>query len=485
MSPARAWLAAAAMLAVGGCAVGPDYHRPEVPVPAAYKEAGAWKKAEPRDAQPRGKWWEVFGDAQLNALVGQVEVSNQNVLAAEARLRQALALARASGAALYPEIDANASITKSRSPSGAIGGTTAGRIITNRSASLAASWELDVWGRIRRTAEAGEASAQASAADLAAVRLSAQATLAQSYFQLRVLDLQKRLLDDIVAALGQALKLTQNRYAAGVAAKVDVVQADAQLKSTQAQVIELGAQRAQLEHAIAVLLGKTPADFELAQTTADTKLPAIPPGVPSALLERRPDIAAAERRVAAANAQIGVARSAFFPSFTISAADGFRSASASQWFTAPTHFWSFGPALAQSLFDAGLRRAQSDAAVAAFDAAVATYRQAALAGFQEVEDQLALLRVLEAQAKVQEAAVRAARESVALTTNQYRAGLVTYINVVTVQASQLNNERTAAGILGQRLAAAVGLVKALGGGWDAASLAVRADAAEGETAGNP
>jgi len=317
------------------------------------------------------------------------------------------------------------------------------------------------------------------------VRLSAQATLAQSYFQLRVLDLQKRLLDDIVAALGQALKLTQNRYAAGVAAKVDVVQADAQLKSTQAQVIELGAQRAQLEHAIAVLLGKTPADFELAQTTADTKLPAIPPGVPSALLERRPDIAAAERRVAAANAQIGVARSAFFPSFTISAADGFRSASASQWFTAPTHFWSFGPALAQSLFDAGLRRAQSDAAVAAYDASVATYRQAALAGFQEVEDQLALLRVLEAQAKVQEAAVRAARESVALTTNQYRAGLVTYINVVTVQASQLNNERTAAGILGQRLAAAVGLVKALGGGWDAASLAVRAGAAEGERAGNP
>jgi len=485
MSPARSWLAAAAMLAAGGCAVGPDYHRPEVPVAAAYKEAGAWKEAEPRDAQPRGKWWEVFGDAQLNALVGQVEVSNQNVLAAEARLRQALALARASGAALYPEIDANASITKSRSPSGAIGGTTAGRIITNRSASLAASWEPDVWGRIRRTAEAGEASAQASAADLAAVRLSAQATLAQSYFQLRVLDLQKRLLDDIVAALGQALKLTQNRYAAGVAAKVDVVQADAQLKSTQAQVIELGAQRAQLEHAIAVLLGKTPADFELAQTTADTKLPAIPPGVPSALLERRPDIAAAERRVAAANAQIGVARSAFFPSFTISAADGFRSASASQWFTAPTHFWSFGPALAQSLFDAGLRRAQSDAAVAAYDASVATYRQAALAGFQEVEDQLALLRVLEAQAKVQEAAVRAARESVALTTNQYRAGLVTYINVVTVQASQLNNERTAAGILGQRLAAAVGLVKALGGGWDAASLAVRAGAAEGERAGNP
>ncbi len=453
---------------VGSCAVGPDYQRPEAEVSAAYKEAKAgWKLAEPRDDASRGRWWEVFADPQLGALLDQVEVSNQNVLAAEARYRQARALAAASRAAFFPTLDANASIGRSRSPSGVLGGTTAGRIITNRSASLSSAWEADLWGRIRRAAESTAASAQASAADLAAARLSAQAELASNYFQLRILDAQKQLLDDTAAAFDKSLELTRNRYAAGVAAKVDLVQAQTQLKSTQAQAIDTGVQRAQLEHAIAILTGKPPAQFSITPVPLVVAMPGIPVGLPSELLERRPDIASAERHVAAANAQVGVATAAYFPALTLSAAGGFRSSDPSQWFTVPSRFWSIGPALAQSLFDGGLRRAQTEQAVAAYDATVADYRQAVLEGIQEVEDNLAALRVLEEEARLQDEAVSAGRESVALTLNQYKAGTVSYLNVVTVQTTQLNNERTAVGILGRRLVAAVTLVKALGGGWRA------------------
>jgi NodT family efflux transporter outer membrane factor (OMF) lipoprotein len=335
---------------------------------------------------------------------------------------------------------------------------------------LNAGWEADLWGRLRRGVESSQASAQASAADLAAARLSAQAELASNYFQLRILDGQKQLLDDTVAAFQKTLDLTKNRYVAGVAAKVDVVQAETQLKSTRAQAIDLGVQRAQLEHAIAILIGKQPAEFSVAPVPLVATMPRIPAGLPSELLERRPDVAAAERRAAAANAQIGVAKAAYFPSLTLSASGGYRSASASDLFTAPSRFWSIGPALAQSIFDAGLRRAQTEQAIAAYEATVAQYRQAVLAGFQEVEDNLAALRILEEEAQVQEEAARAARESVVLTTNQYKAGIVSYVNVVTVQTTQLNNERTAVGILGRRLVAAVNLVKALGGGWSAAEL---------------
>ena len=455
----------------GGCAVGPDYERPDAEVPQAYKEAGAWKLAQPQDEASRGKWWEIFKDPQLGALLEQVEISNQNVLASEAQFRRARSLLAASRAGYFPTVTADASIVRSRSPSGLVGGTTAGRTITNRSATLDAGWELDLWGRVRRTVESNEANAQASAADLAAARLSAQAALASNYFLLRVLDAQKQILDDNVAALQRSLDLTKNRYAAGVAAKVDLVQAETQLKSTLADAIDTGVQRAQLEHAIAILIGKPPAAFSLPPTPLAVTMPAIPPAVPSALLERRPDIAAAERTVAAANAQIGVAKAAYFPALSLSGTLGSRAADASQWFTVPSRFWSIGPALSLPLFDAGLRRAQTDQAIAAYDATVAEYRQAVLTGFQEVEDNLAALRILEEEAKVQEDAVRAARESVILTTNQYKAGTVSFLNVAVVQASQLNNERAAMVTLGRRLVAAVTLVKALGGGWSPAEIA--------------
>ena len=450
-------------LALAACAVGPDYQRPEAAVSAAYKEAVGWKVAEPRDEASRGNWWEIFGDPKLSALIESIDMSNQNVLLAEARFRQAQALAAQSRAALFPTLDADASITRSRSPTGPS--------VDNRSVALNSFWEIDLWGRLRRALESSAANAQASAADLAAARLLAQAELASSYFQLRVLDAQKQLLGDTVTAFDKSLELTRNRYAAGVAAKVDVVQAETQLKSTLAQSIDTGVQRAQLEHAIAILVGKPPSKFSIAPVPLAVTMPRIPLGLPSELLERRPDVAAAERRAAAANAQVGVAKAAYFPSLTLSASGGFRSANAADLFTAPSRFWSIGPALAQSIFDAGLRHAQTEQAIAAYDATVAQYRQAVLAGFQEVEDNLAALRILEEEAKVQDEAVRAARESVVLTTNQYKAGTVSYNNVVTVQTTQLNNERVAVGILGRRLVAAATLVKALGGGWDTAALA--------------
>jgi NodT family efflux transporter outer membrane factor (OMF) lipoprotein len=412
----------------------------------------------------------MFGDPGLNALVEQVDISNQTVLAAEAQFRRAQAIVAASHAAYFPTVTANASVTRSRSPTGVIGGTTAGRTITNRAASLDASWELDLWGRLRRTAESSEAGAQASAADLAAARLSSQATLAANYLVLRTIDEQKRILDESVAAFQKSLDLTKNRYDAGVAAKVDVVQAETQLKSTMADAIDLGVQRAQLEHAIAVLVGKSPAALAIAPAPFAVKMPAVPVEVPSALLERRPDIASAERLVASANAQIGVAKAAYFPSLTLSGTYGSRAGDAATWFTAPSTFWAYGPALAQSIFDGGLRRAQTDQAIAAYDATVAQYRQTVLSGFQEVEDNLAALRILEEEAKVQEEAVRAARESVVLTTNQYKAGIVSFINVVAVQTAWLNNERASMVVLGRRLVAAVNLLKALGGDWSAAEL---------------
>jgi NodT family efflux transporter outer membrane factor (OMF) lipoprotein len=464
----RALLLGLAVLA--GCAVGPDYQRPPVDVPAGYKEVAGWKPAQPQDDTGRGEWWEMFGDPTLNGLIEQVEISNQTVLATEAQYRRAQAIVAASRASYFPSVSLDAAVTRSRSPIGVIGGTTAGRTITNRSASLDAAWELDLWGRIRRTAESSEASAQASAADLAAARLSSQAALASSYLLLRTIDEQKRILDESVAAFQKSLELTKNRYDAGVAAKVDVVQAETQLKSTLADSIDLGVQRAQLEHAIAVLVGKAPSALTIAPAPFALKMPEIPADVPSALLERRPDIASAERLVAAANAQIGVAKAAYFPSLTLSGSYGSRAGDAATWFTAPSTFWAYGPALAQSIFDAGLRRAQTDQAIAVYDATVAQYRQTVLAGFQEVEDNLATLRILEEEAKVQEEAVRAARESVILTTNQYKAGIVSFINVVAVQTAWLNNERAAMVVLGRRLVAAVNLLKALGGGWSAADL---------------
>jgi len=455
------------LLSLTGCAVGPDYERPAAVVSDSFKETPQnWKEAQPRDEIARGAWWEIFGDAQLNTLVEKIDVSNQTLAASEAQFRQATAAIGVARAPLFPSVDANLSINKSRSPTGAIGGTTAGRIFTQRSASLAANWELDLWGRIRRGVEGAEASARASAGDLAAARLSLQAQLMTDYFSLRLLDVQKKLFDDTVAAFQKSVELTTNRYKVGVAAKSDVVLADAQLKSTLVQAVDLGVQRAQFEHAVAILTGVPPSQLSLAsQPTYSAAMPAIPPGLPSELLERRPDIAAAERRVAAANAQIGVTKAAWFPSLTLSANSGFRSADASTWFTSPTYFWSVGPAIVQSIFDAGLRRSQTEQAIAAYDVTVANYRQTTLVALQEVEDNLAALRILEEEAKLQQDSVDAASLSVQLTVNQYKAGTVSYLNVVTVQATLLNEQRVAVNILNRRLAATVALVRAIGGGW--------------------
>ena len=469
-----AWLTCIAS-ALFGCSVGPDYVRPTTESPSAYKEAPPFKSATPRDQEPRGNWWEVFKDPQLDALVSQVEVSNQTLKAAEARVRAARALTQAARAALFPMVDASAGATRSGSRSGNVGsapgtGSQGGSVRNNYNVALDVSWEVDLWGRVRRTVEASEATAQASAADLESAKLSAQAQLAEDYFLLRVQDAQIRLLNDTVDGYQRSLQLTRNQYAVGVAARADVAQAETQLKSTQAQVIDAGLQRAQLEHAIAVLLGKAPAQFSIAAEVVPTEFPAIPSALPSELLERRPDIAAAERRAAAANAQIGVAEAAFFPSLTLSATGGFQSSVLSQLFSLPSRYWSLGSALAQAIFDAGLRRAQTAQAIATYDENVANYRQTVLAGFQEVEDNLAALRILRDEAAVQDDAVKSALESQAITLNQYRAGTANYLAVVVAQATALTNERTALSILGRRLTASVALIKALGGGWNAPAM---------------
>ncbi|MGE5792995.1 MAG: efflux transporter outer membrane subunit [Bacteroidota bacterium] len=464
-------LSLVATLCLTGCMVGPDYVRPPVDAPAAYKEMEGWKPAEPRDQLARGSWWEIFGDPELNALAARVDVSNQTIKVAEANFRQARAIAEQARAGLFPTISAGAAATRSKSPSLANDPNFASGAINNYNLVANASWELDLWGRVRRGVESGEANWQASGADLESVRLSTQAALVQTYIALRVADAQRRLLEETVEAYRRSLELNSNRYAAGIAAKVDVVQAEVQLKSAQAQLVDVGVDRAQFEHAIAILLGVPPAELSIPPVTkVVAALPAIPVGVPSELLERRPDIAAAERSMAAANAQIGVAQAAFYPTLTLSAAGGYRSASFADWLSAPSQFWSLGAALAQILFDGGLRRAVSDQAIAAYEGQVAQYRQTVLTGFQEVEDNLAALRLLEEEARFLDEAVRGARQSVELTSNQYRAGIVSYLNVIAAQTIALNNERTALNVQGRRFLASVQLVRAVGGGWDARSL---------------
>jgi NodT family efflux transporter outer membrane factor (OMF) lipoprotein len=460
----------AVLVLVSGCAVGPDYRRPEIEAPAQYKEIQGWRPAEPRDATPRGAWWSVFGDAELDALLSRVNVSNQNIRVAEARFRQARAVADQARSALFPAVTASASATRGKSPSLSNQPSFAVGAVNNYNVALNTSWELDLWGRVRRSVEAGEASFQASAAELETARLSARAALAQNYFALRVDDATRQLLEDTVAAYERTLVLTRNRYTAGVVAKVDVVQAEVQWKSAQAQLIDLGVERAQLEHAIALLVGQAPAAFSIAPAALAATMPPIPVGLPSELLERRPDIASAERSVAAANARIGVAQAAFFPTITLSGAAGFRSTSAADLLTPPSRFWSLGGALLQGVFDAGLREAQKNQAIGVYDEDVATYRQTVLTAFQEVEDNLAALRILEEESRLQDEVVQAARQAVELTTNQYKAGVVSYLNVIAAQTTLLTNERTAASVRGRRLTASVLLVKALGGGWSAESL---------------
>ncbi|HMK14475.1 MAG TPA: efflux transporter outer membrane subunit [Burkholderiales bacterium] len=464
---------AAPLMLLAACTVGPDYVRPAVEAPAAFKEMDGWKPAQPRDQEIKGKWWEAYNDPLLNSLEEQVNISNQNLAQAEAQYRQARALVQSARAAYFPTVSASASESRSHSPTGFSNSQSQSikpGIQNSYQLTLDAAWEPDLWGKVRRTVESNEASAQASAADLEAARLSAQAELAQDYIQLRALDTQKQLFDDTAAAYEKSLQLTQNQYAAGIVAMVDVIQAQTQLKSTQAQAIDVEVQRAQFEHAIALLIGKPASELTIAPAPLTAAIPAVPVGVPSDLLERRPDVAAAERLVATANAQIGVAIAAYYPSLTLSASGGFQSSSWSNWLTVPARFWAVGPQLAQTLFDGGLRRAQTEQARAVYDANVAAYRQTVLTGFKEVEDNLAAMRILEQEADVQDEAVQSARRSVALTTNQYKAGTVNYLNVVVVQASALNNERTAVDILNRRLVASVLLIKALGGGWNSSDL---------------
>ncbi|KWN96613.1 efflux transporter outer membrane subunit [Burkholderia ubonensis] len=478
--PLAAAVAFATAVLLAGCAVGPDYHRPDTPMPAAFKEAPAgWKVAQPADGADRGAWWRVYGDPQLDALIGKLNASNQTIAQSAAAYRQARALVAEARAAYFPTVGLTASGSRSRTPraslssgsSSSFGGGSSGSIGNSYSVGLDASWEPDLWGKVSRTVGAQRAGEAAAAADLANARLSQQATLAQTYFQLRTADTLQMLLDDTVASYARSLQLTQNRYAQGVAARADVIQAQTQLQSAQAAAIDNGVARAQYEHAIATLIGEPASTFSLPPLPLAAEPPVTPVGVPSALLERRPDIAAAERRAAAANEQIGVAISAFFPTLTLSAQGGVQSSVWSNLFTLPARFWTVGPQLAATLFDAGLRAAQTEAARATYDQDVAAYRLSVLTAFQDVEDNLASQRILAQEIDVQRQAVDSAEHALAIVTNQYKAGTVDYLNVLTAQTTAFSAHQKLATIAGQRMVSSVGLVKALGGGWDVSQIA--------------
>ncbi len=465
-------------LLVAGCAVGPNYRKPSAPVPSAFKELGPsptptpagsaeWKPAQPGDDRLRGKWWEVFGDPGLNALEEQVNVSNQNVARAEAQFRGARAAARGARADLFPTIGATASATRSK-PVTRPGVPTATTTQYELSADL--SWELDVFGRIRRNVESNVQAAQATAGDLEAVRLALHAELAVDYFLLHGLDAQKQLLDTNVAAFQTALQLTTNRFNQGVVSGVDVAQAQTLLETTRAQATDLTLTRAQLEHAIAILTGKPPAELTIAPSPITVTPPAIPIALPAELLERRPDIAASERRVAAANAQIGVAVAGFFPRLLLAASGGYGNSTLTKFFSLPNRFWSLGPSLVETLFDGGKRRAAKEQAEASYDAAVATYRESVLTACQDVEDSLAALRILDLEATQLADAVAAAERSLSIARNRYNGGVTTYLEVITAQSAALANERSAVDILTRRMTASVNLVSALGGGWSASDL---------------
>jgi NodT family efflux transporter outer membrane factor (OMF) lipoprotein len=444
------------------CAVGPNYKRPAFDAAAAYKEDNDWKPSEPNDALNRGRWWEIYNDEELSALEVKIDISNENVKAAAAAFEESRALVRQAQAGFWPSVMGNADRSR----------TTAGELPANtvNSASLTGIWNLDIWGQIRRTTESSRANAQASEAALESARLSAQGELATDYFELRAQDQLQVILNDIVTAEQLSLKITENRYRVGVAAKADVVSAQTQLLSSQAQQVNAPLQRAVLEHAIAVLIGQQPANFSIVPAQLRTDVPTVPAGLPSTLLERRPDVAEAERKVAAANAQIGVAISAFFPTLGLSGEIDYTGSTISRLINASNRVWSFGPSLAVSVFDAGLRRAQVAEARAAYDQSVDNYRQTVLSGIEQVEDEIVTLRVLQQQSVIEDAAVKAAREAEALTLNQYKAGTVPYSSVITAQTTRLSSEETALNVLSTRLQASVAMIEALGGGWNASAL---------------
>jgi len=453
------------------CTVGPKYARPNVPTAPAdtYKEIDGWKTAQPNDQLQRGAWWEIFGDPELNALEDQLTASNQDLKAAQARFREARALVRFNRASLYPTISTAPGIAAIRDS-----GNQPYLPTTHNTGEFVLpfdlSYEVDVWGRVRRTVAASREEAQATAADLETVSLSLHAELAYDYFELRSADAQKQLLDDTVKAYQESLQLTINRFDGGAAPKSDVAQAQTQLETTRVQDTDIAVQRAQFEHAIAILIGKPPAAFSVPPSPLHAQPPNISAGLPSQLLERRPDIASGERRVAEANEQIGIARAAFFPTILLNATGGFEGDSITNWFTWPSRFWAVGPSALDTLFDAGRRRATSQGALANYDATVAGYRQTTLTALQQVEDNLAALRILEQEARQQQTATASAQESLQIFNERYIGGADPYLQVLNAQTIALQNERNDVDILRRRMDASVLLIKALGGGWNVSRL---------------
>jgi len=474
------------------CSVGPDYVTPTAPIPVSdYKESGEWKQAQPKDDMIRGKWWEIYHDPQLNALEDQVNISNQNVIQAEAQFREAAAAVKVARSAFFPTVTGNPSLTESQasqsltsghsnSNSGSGGGGSGGSggsqqhvgatMVSLYDLPVEASYMVDVWGSVRRSVEASSTTAQASFANLENARLSYQATLAQDYFSLHGLDVEEELLQTTVASYQKFLDLTTNQYNSGIVSQAAVAAAKTQLDTTKAQLIDVGVQRAVYEHAIATLIGKPAPDFSLKKVSLTGTPPAIPVGLPSTLLERRPDIAQAERQVASANASIGVAVAAYYPQLTLSSSTGLQAIELSQLFSGPSFFWSVGPAIAQTIFDAGKTHGEVQEAQANYDSTVANYREIVLTAFQQVEDDLSGLEILKNEAAVEDQAVKSARQSVDISLNEYKAGTVDYLTVITAQATALSDEVAAVNIRTRRMATSVLLIEAVGGGWDASKL---------------
>lgn len=476
----RITLAGTMCSALVGCTVGPNYHRPSVPMPPAFSQAvpppnplnGGWKQAQPSDTVLRGKWWEIYNDTQLNALEDKIAVSNQTLKAAMAEYFQAREQVRVARSNYYPTVGVGPSVSRTRE---SYNQPNTQRSVTKYQYNTftlegQALWEPDLWGQVRRTVEQARANAQASAADLANVELSIRSELATDYFEMRGLDTQQALLDRTVSAYTDFYNLTEVRFKGGVATDVDVAEAETQLKTTRAQAIDIGVARSQYEHAIATLVGTPASSFSLSAIPLDLHLPVIPSAVPSSLLERRPDIAAAERRVDAANAQIGVAIAAYYPTITLNGVGGFESTNPGTWIQGPSALWALGGSALETLFDAGRRHAITQQTRDAYDMQVANYRQTVLVAFQEVEDNLVALRVLDEEATVEKTAVQSAHRSLLLSTKRYKGGVTTYLEVLNAQTAQLSNERTETDITTRQFAASVGLIKALGGGWSITQL---------------
>ncbi|GAB2948199.1 RND transporter [Hafnia psychrotolerans] len=447
----------ALVLLVSACTVGPDYQRPSAPLSLEFKEAKGWMAAVPQDNHTKGDWWAVYKDPELSSLLSQVQISNQNVAQYAAQYRQAQALVTEARSGLYPSVDASVGSTRSGTYSS---------ITKQQSAKLSASWELDLWGKLRRTVEEDRASAQASKADLANATLSAQSELAQDYFQLRVMDQQIALYNRSIAAYERYQTIIQNQYTGGNTSRATLAQAQTQLESARASALQVQWQRAQMEHAIAVLMGKPPAQFTLTAREMTFTLPSIPPGLPSQLLQRRPDIASAERSMASANAAIGVATAAYYPDLTLSASGGFTSNAFHSLFSLPNRAWSLGPELSQTVLDFGATRSKVTQAEAAYDAQVAAYRQSVLGALQEVEDYLVELHTLDAQTLAQQRAADAAKESARVTYNQYQAGMIDYLDVASTENTSLSQQQNVLSLLSTQMVTSVKLIAALGGGWN-------------------